>query len=175
MVGLKRWSEDFLNLELRTNVFLGSREMGEKILRFIIEYDDVLTPETFDENGVRVKYEPPIEHWSLRGLFWANFFGPEYVDMWGREKLLAAPCYKVEPLSDGGVLLLLMESPLDASKPEYKAKKQELFSYLGEEAFTGSLLPRFRVGPGRKVKDARPLIETGGARDDVFWHESSPN
>src|SRR5260370_28725733 len=74
MVGLKRWSEDFLNLELRTNVFLGSREMGEKILRFIIEYDDVLTPETFDggllTGNKKVKFDP--EDLSLALRAWAD-------------------------------------------------------------------------------------------------------
>jgi len=127
---------------------------------------------TLNADGNIVGYNPPDVRWSLMGLFWANFFGPEYVAMFSREKLLAAPCHKVEVLPDGGILLLLSESPFDASEPAYQAKKRELTDYLGPEVFNGSRLPQFRVGPGRKVRDARPTIETRGVLDDIFWHAS---
>jgi len=51
-----------------------------------------------------------------------------------------------------GFLLLLSASPFDSAKPE----KKRFYDYLGEGVFMGKLLPNFRVGPGRKMKDARP-------------------
>src|SRR5439155_12634840 len=102
---------------------------------------------------------------ALQGVFWANFVGPEYVQVLGEERLDKSPAYKVEKLPDGGMLLLLSESPFDASKDEYQARKQQLRSYLGVDAFNGKLLPRFRGGPGRKVRDASPLTDTGGIHD----------
>ena len=123
--------------------------------------------EITDEYGNLVGYSAPKVKWALKGIFWGNFFGPEYVEMFGRKKMMTAPCYKIEELQDGGVLLLLSKSPLEASEPEYLARKNELYAYLGQDAFTGKLMPTFRT-EGRKKRDARPLVETGGIRDDVF-------
>src|SRR3989442_13664967 len=82
--------------------------------------------------------------------------------------MLSAPGYRSEELQDGGVILQLSSSPFDASKPEYADTKQRLYDYLGEDAFTGKTLPKFRIGEGRKKRDARPLRETGGLRDNIF-------
>jgi hypothetical protein len=38
-------------------------------------------------------------------LVWLNFFGPELVKEIGREKLLSAPAYRIEEMSDGGIFL----------------------------------------------------------------------
>jgi len=123
--------------------------------------------ELTDKHGNLVGYNPPKEKWLLKGFFWANFFGPEYVTMFGKDKLLSAPWTKAEELSDGGFFTLISNSPFDASKAKYQARKKALYTYFGDEAFTGSLLPPFRT-EGRKKRDARPLIQTGGVRDDVF-------
>jgi len=126
-----------------------------------------LVGELTDEYGNLIGYMPPKERWLLKGLFWINFFGPEYVTMFGRDRLLSAPWTKIEELPDGGFLTLISESPFDASKPEYQKRKKALYKYFGDEVFTGSLLPPFRT-EGRKKRDARPLIQTGGVRDDIF-------
>ena len=74
---------------------------------------------------------------ALPDIYWANFLGPEYVDMFGRRKLESAPCYRVENLSDGGILLLLTPSPFDYDKdPEGVQKlRLNLKKHLGVEAF----------------------------------------
>ena len=123
--------------------------------------------EITDEHGKLVGYKAPGVQWSLRGIFWANFFGPEYVQMFGRDRLLSAPWYKTEDLPDSGLLLLISESPFDADKPDYQERKKQIYAHLGDDAFTGNLLPEFRTD-GRKKKDARPLIQSGGVRDDIF-------
>lgn len=120
-----------------------------------------------DYEGNLVGGRPPKVKWALPGIFWANFFGPEYVDMFGRNKLVSAPWHRTEDLPDGGMLTFVSESPLNASEPEYQIRKKELYSYLGEDAFTGALRPNFRT-EGRKKRDARPLSRSGGVRDDVF-------
>jgi len=123
--------------------------------------------ETVDEHGNITGFNAPKVRWTLKGLFWANFFGPEYVEMFGRDKLLSAPWHRSEELSDGGLLLFISESPFDAAKPDYQSLKMKLYSHLGDDAFRGNRLPRFRT-QGRKKRDARPLIQSGGVRDDVF-------
>lgn len=70
---------------------------------------------------------------ALPGIFWANFFGPDYVDWFGREKFDRLPCYRLEELPDGGRLILTSPSPL-----EYDASgetQETIKSYLGRPAF----------------------------------------
>lgn len=70
---------------------------------------------------------------ALPGIFWANFFGPDYVDWFGRDKFDRLPCYRLEELPDGGRLILTSPSPLDydASGETQEALKH----YLGRLAF----------------------------------------
>jgi hypothetical protein len=58
--------------------------------------------DVLDSQGTVIANSPPTVRWALRGLFWANFFGPEYVDMFGKDKLLSAPCFRVDEQGDGG-------------------------------------------------------------------------
>ena len=48
-----------------------------------------------------------VEDLAVPMIYWANFFGPEYVDKLGKEYLMNAPGWKVEELKDGGVLYVL--------------------------------------------------------------------
>src|SRR6059036_30692 len=45
----------------------------------------------FDTKGRLIGYDAPKDsrRFAIQGLFWANFFGPDFVEMFGREKLLA--------------------------------------------------------------------------------------
>ncbi len=47
---------------------------------------------------------------TLQYIFWANFFGPDYVARYGRDFLLNAPGWKIEELDDGGILYVTTES-----------------------------------------------------------------
>lgn len=71
----------------------------------------------------------------LPGIYWANFFGPRYVDFFGEDRLLAAPAHKVEWLGEAGILLLVSESPFEYDDPEVKATEQAVVEHLGPEAF----------------------------------------
>ena len=52
--------------------------------------------------------EERLEHydWEFEDcILWINFFGEELVKKYGKEKLLSAPAYKVEELSNKGILI----------------------------------------------------------------------
>lgn len=72
---------------------------------------------------------------GLPGIYWANYFGPLYVNFFGREKFLTAPAYHKEELSDGGFLLLTAPSPLDYGRPEVRALEEAIIDHLGRDAF----------------------------------------
>ncbi len=70
---------------------------------------------------------------ALPGIFWANFFGPDYVDWFGREQFDRLPCYRLEELPDGGRLILTSPSPLEY---DISGETQEAIKhYLGRPAF----------------------------------------
>lgn len=73
---------------------------------------------------------------GLPGIYWANFFGVEYVEKIGRQRLLSAPCEDIRELPDGGVLILTTPSPLQPSLEANRAKQIALRDYLGEELFS---------------------------------------
>lgn len=70
---------------------------------------------------------------AMPGIFWANFFGPDYVDWFGRERFDQLPCYRLEELPDGGRLILTSPSPLEY---DMSGETQEAIKhYLGRLAF----------------------------------------
>lgn len=60
--------------------------------------------------GLRTTHED-IEALRLPVIYWANFFGPAYVNRIGRDHILQAPAWAIEELSDGGLLYVLASCP----------------------------------------------------------------
>jgi hypothetical protein len=60
-------------------------------------------------------------------IFWVNFFSPERVKEIGRERLLSAPAYQTEELTDGSIMLLATKNQGDAG-PEIREK---ILKHLG--------------------------------------------
>jgi len=56
--------------------------------------------------------EKQIQATKLTRIMWANFFGPAYVQKYGREFLLNAPGWLKEELPEGGVLYILSPNAL---------------------------------------------------------------
>src|SRR2546428_11834300 len=78
-------------------------------------------------------HEPVQPTKGLPGIFWANFFGPPFVDFYSKAKLQAAPGYVKKELFDGGYLILTSKSPLEYMKPEAKKMERNLTEYLGAD------------------------------------------
>lgn len=64
---------------------------------------------------------------------WMNFFGRPYIDLFGREKLLSAPCYKVETIGDDIIALQVTENIFEPIPNEVRTAIKK---HLGENAFT---------------------------------------
>jgi len=74
---------------------------------------------------------------GLPDIYWANFFGPEYVRMFGDDRIKSTPAYKIEDLRDSGVLLLLTSSvfDFDNDKEAFERLRLQAKQHLGIEAF----------------------------------------
>jgi hypothetical protein len=66
-----------------------------------------------DERGANLPYEREITPATLRYLFWANIFGPEYVRFLGKDFLAEAPGWYLVDLPNGGMLYVVSESYLE--------------------------------------------------------------
>lgn len=72
-------------------------------------------------------------HKCLPGIYWANFFGKTYVEWFGEERIRSSPCYAMEDLPGGGILILTAHSPLAYDKAQQF--EGPLRSHLSEDAF----------------------------------------
>lgn len=100
---------------------------------------DVITEDAYGKptatGGVHLKE-------GLPGIYWANFFGPVYVELFGKEKFLTVPAYHKEELPDGGFFLLTSASPFDYGKPEVHELEEKIIDHLGREAFFEKAYPK---------------------------------
>jgi hypothetical protein len=71
---------------------------------------------------------------GLAGLFWRNFFGPPFVELFG-ERLATLPAEFKQDLGDGVVLVQPYELPSQAGTPEALERERQLIAHLGPECF----------------------------------------
>jgi len=91
-----------------------------------------------------------LRHW-LPDIFWGTVFGPAYVRLFGKERLLTAPAYVVEELGPEMVYVQLTERIDDAVNDYEKLQlSRQLFKdHLHSNAFfkTGQGYDRSQKGP----------------------------
>jgi len=81
----------------------------------------------------------------LPGAFTANFFGPPYVELIGRARLLAAPRARAV---DAGVLITAGDDPAQWDSAERQECDDELLAHLGREYFfSKTAMPATTVAP----------------------------
>lgn len=77
----------------------------------------------------------------LPGIYWANLFGRPYIEFFGREKLLATPCYRVCEINDDLILLLAAESLNAPELIDSDEIVNKIKSHLNQNAFAGPNFP----------------------------------
>lgn len=65
-------------------------------------------------------------------LHWMAFFGEPYIELFGRDKLLNAPCYRTKAIGENLIALQMTESPFEAVTNEVRSAVK---TYLDPEAF----------------------------------------
>lgn len=63
---------------------------------------------------------------DIHDVYYINIFGPEIVDKLGRDRVLTAPAWRVQPFEDGGVLLI----PVLLYDPHDTHDREEVAEYL---------------------------------------------
>ena len=83
--------------------------------------------------GIGVKLEEGIS-----GVFWGNYFGPFYVDWFGREKFDDLPCVEKRWLDTGGIFFTTTSKPFDWNTAAARQLQQAVKEHLGGDAFFDS-------------------------------------
>lgn len=93
----------------------------------------------------------------LPGVYWCNFFGKEYVEWFGRKKVLSTPCLDLKELEYGGVRILTYENPLVYQTKEALEAERKIIKHLGEDAFFDIFdMDRPTIAPKHDFSDIRP-------------------
>jgi hypothetical protein len=71
---------------------------------------------------------------GLEGLFWRNFYGPLFVQLFG-DRLNSLPGEYKQDVGDGIVLVQPYELPTQAGTPEAVERERQLIAQLGPECF----------------------------------------
>ncbi|WP_309896562.1 hypothetical protein [Archangium sp.] len=87
-----------------------------------------------EEIGQRLDFTVRNYSEGLAGLFWRNFFGPPFVQLFG-ERLASLPPESRQELGHGLVLVQPYALPSDAGTPHGDAQERALISHLGPECF----------------------------------------
>lgn len=66
---------------------------------------------------------------KLKLIGWANFFGPPFVEKYGREFLLGLPGWKIEELDDGGIFHQLAPSILTSDQVAAQQLQHQVVEY----------------------------------------------
>lgn len=84
---------------------------------FDVDFSFIYIPVVGDAPIIRATQTPPVAtHRLVRyipDLYWATVFGPPYIELFGKERLLSAPAPVVEELDESHIYIQLSESPLD--------------------------------------------------------------
>jgi hypothetical protein len=103
-------------------------------------WDDDLTLKTRrfipDPSGFGQSQVITVRDYSegLPGLFWRNFYGPPFVQMFG-ERLGSVPGEFKQDVGNGIVLVQPYELPTQAGTPEGVERERQLIAHLGPECF----------------------------------------
>lgn len=110
----------------------------EKLLRSIeSDFDGVPLSGYRDGSEMALIFnERTLRYW-LPSLPWATIFGDAYVRMFGMERLLSAPAFYVEKLSDSAVYIQLTPNLSDPEihYDDFHAARLRVQTHLGNEAF----------------------------------------
>jgi hypothetical protein len=103
---------------------------------------DPILPDPILRNAFVYRAETLLD--CIPDMYWLTIFGKPYLEMFGREKLLAAPQCSSRPIGEDHVALQLTNSLEEvwANELGYEEKKSALKRYLNERAFLSPEIER---------------------------------
>ena len=85
-----------------------------------------------DENESEGRHAEETVATKLEVIGWANFFGPTYVEKFGRDFLMGLPGFRVEELDDGGIFHQLTSNILASDRKDVQQIQSRVVAYCRE-------------------------------------------
>ncbi len=98
-------------------------------------------------NGVEVErgIGGALYEGGIPGVYWGNYFGPFYVEWFGREKFETLPCVHKQWLDTGGIFFTIAPTPCDWNTPEARATERQVREHLGADCFADIAIVQERM------------------------------
>lgn len=147
VVHARRWGTAKLNsiwMELDAKAFseAGGPDRLKGMLRDLVSWSDAAYGTVYYSGQAHKRIVQMTPMQRLAQVYWLNYFGQPYLEMFGRERVLNAPCYSVEAFDNNGVYLQVahrFDSPEMTSSDDLLIALEE---YLGPDAFAGRGYPK---------------------------------
>jgi len=119
------WVEkEYFKIKLNTGRFIRLGNQIYDVLRpdygLIHESKSILEQATIQHPQYGKTILPFNLEKGIPGIYWANYFGKEYVDSIGSDKLKSSPNAQIVELSNHGVLMLVGDSPINLNSEYYQ-------------------------------------------------------
>lgn len=83
---------------------------------------------------------------GLKDIYWLNIFGPPYIEMIGREKLLSCPAYEVREIEDKHILIQPLEQVAPAGDEQMRSQCNKIKDHIGRQFFVcPKIKPKYSV------------------------------
>ncbi|MBI4318925.1 MAG: hypothetical protein HY675_10570 [Chloroflexi bacterium] len=107
---------------------------AERLVRFGLYSYPLVRPAIgyIDKSWAKEPFPADVQRRKLVSLGWVNFFGPPYVEKYGRDFLSGIPGYRVEELPDGGVFHQLSPTFLVEDAAVARSLRQEVKDYCAK-------------------------------------------
>jgi hypothetical protein len=133
------------NSESKTNAFLGLAkrlyEWGDIDYGYIANEDEFKDKNVYSVGPHTIRGGGRLDQ-ALPGIYWANFFGPRYVEWFGKEKFETSPAFYKEELEDRGWMILTRLKPIDMRGDSARQLERAIIAHLGENAFFDKSQPK---------------------------------
>ncbi|HXK44196.1 MAG TPA: hypothetical protein PKV82_15360 [Anaerolineae bacterium] len=131
--------EDMTNIQCFLDFSGALFEWGNMVYGFAVhekayEQKNVLSAPVMID-GKLIKVGGNDIRYCLPGIYWANFFSRTYIEWFGQDRFLTAPCYQRLSLPFDGSLLLTAATPLHYHLETVQHQERVLQKHLGEDAF----------------------------------------
>ena len=107
-----------------------------------------------------------IQNLEISHVYWANFFGPDYVEKYGREYFFGAPGWRCCLLADRGCMYVL-SSNINRHKQGMKSLEEEVKSYFGISNVRKKNKPR-KTSINREAKVSVGNLSENQLIDKIF-------
>ncbi|MDH5507884.1 MAG: hypothetical protein OEZ02_11755 [Anaerolineae bacterium] len=160
--GRSKVSQCFLKVSTHTTAMFTQKEYDsekncEILLALAKQLYELYAPKYgWIERGLWSGYtgKKDIEALAIPHIYWANFFGPDYVAKYGKEFFQHAPGWYYGEMRDGGCMYVLSPD-INRNKAGVKQLEQAVCEYFGVEQVRKKSKPRKK--PKKPARKARKL------------------